>query len=236
VTAAVPVEPQPEYAAPAVDKALDILELLAESTGGLSQLDIAKAVDRSPGQIFRVLMRLEKRGYVHRDPQGAYQLSMRLFDLAHRHEPVRLLVSAALPRMRALAASVRQSCNLGVLEGDRVRIVAQVESPADFGFRVRVGALFPATETATGRLLAAYEPDAPDADAAIRGEGRLIRPDAAQPGITDIVVPILRGDGSAAVAALTVPYISTSFSGVRAEDVAAAASGTAEEIRAALGV
>ena len=62
--------PQPEYAAPAVDKALDILELLADRSGGVSQLDIATAVGRSAGQIFRVLLRLERRGYVHRDQQG----------------------------------------------------------------------------------------------------------------------------------------------------------------------
>ena len=36
------------YRAPALDKGLDILELLAATDDGLSQADIAKALDLSP--------------------------------------------------------------------------------------------------------------------------------------------------------------------------------------------
>lgn len=236
------VEQQPDYAAPAVDKALDILETLAAAADGLSQLDIAKAVDRSPGQIFRVLLRLEKRGYLHRDPQsGLYQLSMRLFDLAHRHEPTRSLIAAAMPAMRRVADATRQSCNLGVIDEGRVRIIAQVESPDDFGFHVRIGALFPLDGTASGTVLAAFSSvahtDVPESVLAdIRRDRLLVRPDSAQPGITDIVHPILRSGLDEAVAALTVPYIATSYSRVPAEDVSAAAARGAREIERALGI
>lgn len=49
--------PAPDYAVPALDKALDVLELLAEQSGGLTQSEIADAVSRTPSQIFRVLQR-----------------------------------------------------------------------------------------------------------------------------------------------------------------------------------
>lgn len=236
------VEQQPEYAAPAVDKALDILELLASTAGGLSQLDIAKAVSRSPGQIFRVLLRLEKRGYVYREPQsGLYQLSMRLFDLAHRHEPMRSLIAAAIPAMRMVAETTRQSCNLGVIDEGRVRIIAQVESPDDFGFRVRVGAMFPLERTASGHVLAAFgaapsEGIDEEVLAQIRHDRFTIRPDAAQPGITDIVHPVLRSGIDEAIAALTVPYIATSYSEVPVELVSDAAARGAREIERTLGI
>ncbi|MFS0894111.1 IclR family transcriptional regulator [Microbacterium sp. 179-I 3D3 NHS] len=238
------VEQQPEYAAPAVDKALDILETLAAAVGGLSQLDIAKAVSRSPGQIFRVLLRLEKRGYVYRDVQsGLYQLSMRLFDLAHRQEPLRSLITAAIPAMRRVAESTRQSCNLGVIDQGGVRIIAQVESPDDFGFHVRVGALFPLDGTPSGHVLTAFSSVAQthvDIDeavlAGIRHDRSLVRPDSTQPGITDIVHPILRSGVDEAIAALTVPYIATSYSRVPADDVSAAAERGAREIERALGI
>ena len=139
---------QPGYAVPALDKALDILELLADEPGGLAQSEIAEATGRSVGQIFRVLVSLERRGYLVRERGGRYLLGTRLFDLAHRHAPLRGLEAVAVPIMRELAEGVRQSCNLAVLEGDRVRVVAQVESPADFGYRVRVGALFDVAGTA----------------------------------------------------------------------------------------
>lgn len=231
----------PEYSAPAIDKALDILELLANSSGSLSQLEIAIAIGRSPGQIFRPLMRLEKRGYIFRDKQsGLYQLSMHIFDLAHRQEPLRSLLTVAVPVMRDLAADIGQSCNLGTIDAGQVRIVTQVESPADFGFHVRVGALFDLTDTATGMVLAAYSEQSYGVDEelleTIRQSGGFVRPDSAQPGITDVVVPVMRSNGREAIAALTVPYVSTSYSRYTVEVVQAMAALAAKKVQSTLGI
>ncbi|MCU1599215.1 MAG: IclR family transcriptional regulator [Glaciihabitans sp.] len=235
----------PTYSAPALEKALDILELLAESDSPLSQSGIAESLDRSVGEIFRVLQTLERRAYVLRDPaSGLYTLSLRLFDLAHRHAPLRGLVQAALHPMRNLAAEIQQSCNLAVLDGYECRVVAQVESPADFGFHVRVGAAFPLTSTATGATLMAFAADevrnawesgvpgsAPTKhfrelmDRA-RSDGYVEIDDALRPGIVDVAFPIF-GAHQTAVAALTVPYVATSFSkvdGVSARSRTAAAA------------
>ncbi|TGW07405.1 winged helix-turn-helix transcriptional regulator, partial [Mesorhizobium sp. M2D.F.Ca.ET.145.01.1.1] len=46
------------YRAPALDKGLDILELLAGVDGGLTQAEIAKKLDRSPNEFYRMLDRL----------------------------------------------------------------------------------------------------------------------------------------------------------------------------------
>ena len=132
-------------------------ERLADTAGGLSQAAIAEAVGRSVGQIFRVLQTLESRGYLHRDgASGLYFFSIMTFELANRHDPVRGLRQAALAPMRRLSDEVQQSCNLGMLEAGRILILAQVESPASFGFRVRVGAEFPVESTATGAVLVAF--------------------------------------------------------------------------------
>ncbi|MCS5721970.1 IclR family transcriptional regulator [Herbiconiux sp. CPCC 203407] len=238
----------PEYSAPALDKGLDILELLAETEGGLGQLEIAQAIGRSPGQIFRMLATLERRGYVFRERQsGLYTLSMRMFELAHRHEPVRALSAAGLPVMRRLADELQQSCNLAVIDAEMVRVIAQVESPSDFGFRVRVGALFP-LDTATGLVLGAFRATGSGAaGAAVASPGILDHsvfekmlvetflelPDSRQPSITDVVVPILRPDRTA-VAALTVPYVATSISAKAPSTVIERARRAAEEIAESL--
>jgi DNA-binding IclR family transcriptional regulator len=211
----------PEYSVPALDKAMDILELLSGEAGGLTQSQVADAVGRSVSQIFRVLVTLERRGYVVRDRQsGLYLLSTKLFDLAHRHPPLRGLIQVALGPMRELAELVSQSCNLSVLDGDVVRVIAQVESPADFGYRVRVGATFASETTATGAVLT---------DHAGVGEGYLTRVDPIQPGITDVVVAI-KDSAGVTVAALTVPYIATTFSSVDPDAVVSAALDTARTI------
>jgi len=258
----------PDYAVPALEKALDILEVLADRPA-LSQLEVAQAVDRSPSQIFRVLATLERRGYLYRDAQsGAYSLSLRLFDLAHRQEPLRSLTDAALGPMRDLAAATGQSCNLSVLESGGVRVVAQVESPADFGYRVRVGALFPLDATATGAVLSAFggasaigpvdlvfgpaveaEDDEASGDGGIwdgggfdgamlhriRDEGYMERPDPLQPSVTDVVYPVLNRDRTA-LAALTVPYVATSYSGMPAERVRQLTAAAVARISTSLGL
>lgn len=212
----------PAYSAPALDKALDILELLAGRSEPMTQTAIADSVGRNVSQIYRVLATLERRGYLLRDPaSGQYGMSMALFDLAHRHPPLRGLVQAAAGPMRRLADEVRQSCNLGVVDGGAVRILAQAESPADFGFRVRVGALFPLDSTAAGAVLSG-------------AASSLTRADATQPGITDVVAAVSDHAGGT-LAALTVPYVSTSYSAVPLEAVAAAARATADEITELLG-
>jgi DNA-binding IclR family transcriptional regulator len=227
-----------EYAAPALDKGLDILELLAATGGALSQAQVASGVGRSVGQIFRVLSTLERRGYVHRDAQsGLYILSLRLFDLAHRHDPLRGLLQASVGPMRALADAAEQSCNLSIEDAGRSRVVAQVESPGDFGFRVRVGALFALDETATGEVLRAFRPGEPDAQGpdlgAVRAAGYVERGDDLHAGVIDIVFPVLRVDGTA-VAALTVPYVATRASVLRADEVRQLARETAALIAASL--
>lgn len=227
-----------DYSAPALDKALDILELLAGEAGGLTQTEIAEAVGRNVSQIYRVLATLERRGYLTRDEaSGRYVLSMALFDLAHRHPPLRGLVQLAAGPMRELADRIRQSCNLSVDDAGAVRIIAQAESPADFGYQVRVGARFPLESTATGVVLSVAATDAsalaPE-DADQLADGYLTRPDRLQAGVTDVVVAIT-GRMRETVAALTVPYIGTSYSAVGLDEVVTAARATAAEISARLG-
>ena len=187
----------PEYAVPALDKALDVLELLADQGGGLTQAAIATGVGRSVNEIFRVLQRLERRGWIYRDRTSGL------------HPPLRGLIELALGPMRRLAETTRQSCNLSVLDADQVRVIAQVESPADFGFRVRVGAQFPRESTASGITLTG---------GAVAGFLR--RDDPVQPGITDLVAPVL-GSDDRIVAALTIPYVATSFSEIGVDAVLA---------------
>ena len=52
------------YAAPALEKGLDILEMLCKSEGALSQKEIAKQLGRSVGEIYRMVSCLVDRTYV----------------------------------------------------------------------------------------------------------------------------------------------------------------------------
>ena len=84
------------YRAPALDKGLDILELLAGIEGGLTQAEIAKALGRSPNEFYRMLERLARRGYVARVEGDRYALTLKMFGMAQFHAPTRRLASLAI--------------------------------------------------------------------------------------------------------------------------------------------
>ncbi|MFP3616628.1 helix-turn-helix domain-containing protein, partial [Paraburkholderia sp. SIMBA_050] len=77
------------YRAPALDKGLDILELLAEQKSGLTRAEITKLLGRNASEMYRMLERLVARQYVVRSAGGdRYSLSLKLYALAHRHPPM----------------------------------------------------------------------------------------------------------------------------------------------------
>ncbi len=245
-----------DYTAPALEKGLDILELIATQKGGLTQSQIAAALKRSIHEIYRMLSSLERRGYIYRTrPGDLYFLSMRTFELAHRHEPTRGLLEIALPEMRQIADQTEQSCNLGIPSAGRVLIVDQVLSPAPFGFSVRVGAHFPMLPNAAGRVLLAFQDDdvrnawmradgasdLSDSERAelarslrqIRSRGYAEVQDQQFSGVT-ISFPLLGGYRTA-LAALTVPYVSSiSFRTRPLAEVRARLHSAAAEISAKL--
>ena len=76
----------PKYATPALDKGLEILELLARSSRGLTLNEMSKAMGRTVSEIFRMVFTLEQRGYIASDDTDRYSLSLKMFELSHwRH-------------------------------------------------------------------------------------------------------------------------------------------------------
>jgi DNA-binding IclR family transcriptional regulator len=245
-----------EYRAPAAEKALDILEFMADQANGLTQTEISAGLGRSLHEIYRILHLLERRGYLVRTKADRYQLSLKLFELAHMHPPVNRLVESALPVMRQLAADTDQSCHLVVLNGLQVLVVLQIESPLPMRYSVALGSQFPILETSSGAvLLAASEPadrdrivgqilaagEATDTRAAIearldevRSLGHEVHASLAVAGCTNLSLPVFDHTGRA-VAALTVPFLPQKAARFDQATVFSRAQRAAERISAALG-
>jgi DNA-binding IclR family transcriptional regulator len=217
------------YSAPALEKGLDIVELLSTEEDGLAQNEIAQRLSRSVGQIFRMLEVLERRGYIRRsDRDGRYRLTLKLFELGHRHPPVRRLLNVALPEMRRLTDTTAQSVHLSVHHDRRLLVVAQIDGFRSMGFSVRLGAHFPfRPDRVSARVITAFQ----DAErrarfmrelaaglspkeklalertiAKIAREGYVSAPSDTVTGVVDICHPIFDASGIA-VAAMTVPYV-----------------------------
>jgi DNA-binding IclR family transcriptional regulator len=216
------------YRAPALEKGLDILELIAERPEGLSQSEIARALGRTVGEIFRMLNCLVERGYLTiQRPGDRYVVTFKMFELAHRHGVVERLLSNALPLMKELAAHVHQSCHLALIEGGHATVVAHVDSPGHVGFSVRVGSVLSLPSTAAGRVLLAFQTSedrarylsraTKDSDLGdlnslaaalerVRARGYESLDGTRIRGIHDVGYPVLDQRGSA-IAALSVPYL-----------------------------
>jgi len=217
------------YSAPALEKGLDILELLAGEPDGLTQNEVANRLGRTAGQIFRMLEVLARRDYIRRSNRdGRYRLSLRVFELGHRHPPIRLLVDAALDEMRRFAEETGQSAHLSVYFDRRLVVVARVDGAGAMGFGVRLGAHFPfRLDRVSAKVLTAFEEAGEfspmrtelmrglDAAArrrlesqlrAIRRAGHRSEPSATVSGVTDIGHPVFDASG-AAIASLAVPYL-----------------------------
>jgi DNA-binding IclR family transcriptional regulator len=245
------------YSAPALEKGLDILELLASEAEGLPQGIIAQRLDRSTTELFRMVSVLERRGYLTRHVDGSYRLSLKLFELAHQHPPLKRLLSVAMPAMQELAQQTRQSSHLVIHFARRILVVAQVDSPEPMGFGVRLGAHFPfRPDRASSRVLSAFQP-APAQEAlisellansplrlsaakvgadlaAIREQGFYMAQSDTTEGVTDLCAPVFdHSDG--AVAALTLPYLKQRDVKVSVAAARAALLATARQISASLG-
>lgn len=219
-----------KYRAPALEKGLDIIELLASHGEGLTQGEVAKALERSPSEIYRMLSTLVRRGYVIRSLSGdRYALSLKMFSISQRHPPIGRVIEAALPRMRAITRKAWQSCHMGMESNGDIVIVASAESPGNWGLALKTGTVIGLGNTGTGRVLAAFRSDAAVEDLISQhrpamGEPALDRdefaahlkrirvlgyermPSATAIGVTNIAFPIFGPSGRAA-AVLSCPYL-----------------------------
>lgn len=242
-----------EYSAPALDKGLTILEFMSDKSRAFSIAELAKALDRSKTEIYRILITLEKRGYIQRDERdGRYSLTSQLFDIGIRYPPRRNLVDIALPKMRQFSTRTNQSCHISIFSQDSMVVLANVESEAAIGFSVKVGFRAPMAYSTSGRLLYAFQGRHQQAiwlnmmrqvrtdRAAVRAflrdtglarrQGYLSGPSGLTEGITDVSVPIFRGQSEIAVATLAVPFISHKLFAVGFSEALALATDCASAI------
>ena len=157
-----------QYAAPAVEAALSILETLG-TVHEMGLTELSKMLGLGKSSVHRLLATLTRRGYVEKSPQSdRYLLTYRLFAVGSRATARLGLREIAHPVMERLRSETGETVNLGVLDGFRTVSVHLVESPHPLSIHMRIGGL-PAHATATGKiLLAALDP----AELARRLEGR----------------------------------------------------------------
>jgi DNA-binding IclR family transcriptional regulator len=215
-----------KYRAPALDKGLDIIELLAATADGLSQAEIAKALDRTPNEIYRMLDRLVRRDYVRRTQEDRYEVTLKLFELAHARPPLHRMISQATPVLRSFTLKAEQAVHLVVQDRNILVVVAQFDGPGYWNVSIRVGSRIGLINTGSGHVYLAFASpeerqlmlEAQDANsprtlpkglearlAGVVEQGFEQMPSAQTPGVFNLSVPIFGPLGSV-LAVITCPY------------------------------
>ena len=148
-------KPTAKYSVPALDKALDVLELLAETPSSMSQADISRALAKTPSEIFRTLSALEGRGYIRRTNAGQFRMTLKMFELSRQHSPFEELLRIAAPVMRNLSEEVGETCHLTTLRDGEIVVLAQHESPKPLRLSIEVGSRHSLLATTSGRIILA---------------------------------------------------------------------------------
>jgi len=221
--------PQGNYTAPALEKAFDIIELLASIPGGATLNEIAKRLDRSIGELFRITIVMERRGFLQKSPEtDRYTVAYKILDLAYRATPAQHLIRAATPVMQSLALQTGQSCHLVVPNGGEGLVVAREENPGVRGFALRLGAPIDMLRSCSGHVILAFSEDTqrerllsqaerlaptrldrPKLESMLKGvrnQGFDRRASPITQGVTDISYPVFGFKGNL-MAALTVPFL-----------------------------
>jgi IclR family pca regulon transcriptional regulator len=95
---------------------------------------------------------------VRADGRG-FRVSPRVLELGRAYLSGLTLPDAALPHLRELVGSVRESSSVAVLDGDRIVYVAHVSAKRVLSVSVTVGSDDPAFATSLGRVLLAAQDD-----------------------------------------------------------------------------
>jgi DNA-binding IclR family transcriptional regulator len=194
-----------------LDKAVGVLQVIAESPCGLAELCERTGLPRATAH--RLAAGLEVHRLLARDAEGRWRLGPAVSELAAQvNDPLLAASASVLPRLREITG---ESVQLYRREGTSRICIAAMEPPAGLRDTVPVGARMPLTAGSGAKVLLAYSDDATRAAvlpgakfsdralAEVRRRGWAQSAAEREPGVASVSAPV-RDAGGAVVAAISV--------------------------------
>jgi DNA-binding IclR family transcriptional regulator len=141
-----------------VERAFSVLRCLASGPAGVS--DIADRVELPKSTVSRLLGTLVEIGAVEQsEVLGVYALGELIIELSASASPGRNLVSLARPHLVDLVEEIDEAAGLGLLDGNKVYYVDQVDGNHEVQVRDWTGESVDAHVVSSGLVMMAYASD-----------------------------------------------------------------------------
>lgn len=199
----------PDSGAKTLQHGLDVLTCFLHCSGELSLTEIARIVERSPANTYRLACTLEKAGFLKKNPANKrYSPGFTLKLLGDRANYPEELVALVHPHLVEINAMFNENASLYVFQNYRRLCAARVESTHLLRQVLSVGATLPLCRGAGGKVLLAFQPEKTrrialkmdpytnEAElAAIRMAGYAISNNESTQGTTGIGAPVFDAQG-----------------------------------------
>ena len=148
-----------KYKVPAVERAFQIIDMLAMSSIGLTKTDIASKLEIPYSTAFNLLNTMEEHGYARKDEaSGKYYLGFRFLSLANAQKSNLSLRQIAAPVLENLVAETGITAHLAILERGEAIYIDKYEAVGFFKINTWVGKRNYVHTSAIGKALIAELP------------------------------------------------------------------------------
>lgn len=146
-----------KYAAPAVSKLFDIIELMSEKNRGFSVNELAKTLQEPVNTVYRICKEMEERGYLNKNiHDGLYYLGGRFYVIGQAAGSRIDLRTQALPHIESLRDRIDETVHLVILRENWMVLLDQAETSQPIRIHVDTGSLLHPHGSAFGKCLLAY--------------------------------------------------------------------------------
>jgi IclR family KDG regulon transcriptional repressor len=142
-----------------VQKALNLLEALVRSGQPRRLTELARQLELTKPNVYRLLSTLTVLGYVKKDQATSlYSPTLKLWEMGSLLVRDVDLVTVASPRLRRLCLESNESVQLAVFDAGFTVYVDKVDSSQPLKAITSIGSRLPAVVTSTGKAMLAWGP------------------------------------------------------------------------------
>lgn len=144
-----------QYYLRSIGRALEVLDCF-DGKAPLALTDIGLRTGLPESTLFRVLLTLEKHGYLEQAVDGTYQLAAKL-RFGWLIEQGNALRDKARPELERLAHRFNETASLAYLYDDRIHVLDSIETYHEIRMSNRVGRVLPPHCSAMGKAITAFQ-------------------------------------------------------------------------------